>query len=638
MISMKKDILYQIEVDHTRDALLTDFGKAVLSDRYLLESESFQGLFARVASYYANDKAHARRLYDYISKIWFMPATPVLSNGGTRRGLPISCFLNEVNDDLHGIVNIWNENVWLASSGGGIGTYWGNVRSIGEKVRGNGRTSGIVPFICVQDSLALAVSQGNLRRGSSAVYLPIWHPEIEEFIEIRRPTGGDHNRKALNLHHGVVITNDFMEAVLNDGAWELKSPKDGSTVTVVRARDLWIRLLLARIETGEPYLLFIDHVNNALPEVYKKLGLSTKTSNLCSEITLHTGVDHIGQQRTAVCCLSSLNLEKYEEWQDNDLFIVDIMHFLDNVLQDFIDNASDEHSAARYAAMRERSIGLGVMGWHSFLQSKMIPIESVMAKVWNRKIFAHIKKEADRASNLLAKEKGPCPDAAEAGLMERFSHKTAIAPTASISIIAANSSPGIEPYAANAYTQRTLSGSFNVRNKHLRILLQQKGHDNDETWSSIMNHEGSIQHLPFFSQEEKEVFKTAFEINQKWLVSLAADRTPYICQAQSLNLFLAADIHKKDLHEIHFMAWKQGIKSLYYLRSQSLQRGDKVSMEAKVHSAHQLEMPLPIIAKGQVAVKDHNKLSIVDQAIKMNPPKEGRRVEINEDDECLACQ
>ena len=592
-------------------------------DRYLLEEESFQDLFARVAAYYADDIDHAQRLYDYISKIWFMPSTPVLSNGGTTRGLPISCFLNEVKDDLKGIVKVWNENVWLASSGGGIGTYWGNVRSIGERVRGNGRTSGIVPFVCVQDSLALAVSQGNLRRGSSAVYLPMWHPEIEEFIEIRRPTGGDHNRKALNLHHGVAITNDFMNAVLADGAWELKSPKDGTTVSVVKARDLWIRLLLARIETGEPYLLFIDHVTAAMPESYKKLGLSVKTSNLCSEITLHTGIDHLGCDRTAVCCLASLNLERYDEWKDNELFIIDIMRFLDNVLQDFIDSASDGHSQARYSAIRERSVGLGVMGFHSFLQSKMIPLESVMSKVWNSKMFAHIKSEADKASRILAEEKGPCPDAIDAGLMERFSHKIAIAPTTSISVISGNSSPGIEPYAANVYTQRTLTGSFNVRNKHLKEFLKQKDKDTDEIWSSIMNHEGSVQHLDFLTADEKEVFKTAFEINQKWLISLAADRAPYICQAQSLNLFLAADIHKKDLHDIHLMAWKLGVKSVYYCRSKSLQRGDKVSMEAKMGVAYQLEMPLPAALNGVGGVSGQSGESII---------------KIQEEDECLACQ
>ena len=355
---------YEVTLDHSRDSLLTDFGKAVLLDRYLIEGETFQDLFARVASYYADDQNHAERLYTYISKLWFMPATPILSNGGTKRGLAISCFLNEVTDNLKGIVDSWNENVWLAALGGGIGTYCGNVRSIGEKVRGNGKTSGIIPFIGVQDRLTLAISQGSLRRGSSAVYLPVCHPEIEEFIEIRRPTGGDPNRKSLNLHHGVVISDAFMEAVINDDPWELKSPADRSVMSIIKARDLWIRILLARIETGEPYMLFIDRVNENRPELYKKLGLSVKTSNLCSEITLATGADHLNNERTAVCCLSSLNLEYYEDWSKDKNFILDVMKFLDNVLQDFIDNAPDYHKKAKYSAMRERSVGLGVMGLH----------------------------------------------------------------------------------------------------------------------------------------------------------------------------------------------------------------------------------------------------------------------------------
>ena len=362
----------RVHLDYSRDSLLTEFGMETLSDRYLMPGESYQDLFARVAMFYGDDSAHAQRLYDYISKLWFMPATPVLSNGGTKRGLPISCFLNESNDSLEGIVGLWTENVWLAARGGGIGSYWGNLRSIGEKVGANGKTSGVVPFIRVMDSLTLAISQGSLRRGSAAVYLPIWHPEIEEFIEIRRPTGGDPNRKALNLHHGILVPDDFMRAVETDDEWALTSPKDGSVVRKVRARDLWIRLLTARIETGEPYIINIDHVNRALPEHQKLQGLQVKTSNLCSEITLPTGIDRFGEERTAVCCLSSLNLEKFERWEGEEDFIPDIMRFLDNVLQDFIDSAPDDFARAKYSAMRERSVGLGVMGFHSFLQSKMI--------------------------------------------------------------------------------------------------------------------------------------------------------------------------------------------------------------------------------------------------------------------------
>lgn len=580
-----------IIIDRSRDARLSEFGKAILQDRYLLPGESYQDLFARVAAAYGDDVAHAQRIYDYMSNLWFMPATPILSNGGTKRGLPISCFLNETEDSLTGIVDLWNENVWLASRGGGIGSYWGNLRSIGESVRGNGKTSGVVPFMRVQDSLTLAISQGSLRRGSSAVYLPIDHPEVEEFIEIRRPTGGDPNRKAPNIHHGIAISDAFMKAVEDDGIWELRSPKDRTIISVVNARELWIRILSARIETGEPYLLFIDTVNREIPEHHKKLGLYVKTSNLCSEITLPTGFDHLGKSRTAVCCLSSLNLETYDEWKDHPIFVKDVMRFLDNVLQDFIDTAPPGMERAKYSAMRERSVGLGVMGFHSYLQSKMIPMESVMAKVWNKKIFELIRKQADKASVELAEEKGACPDAEEVGVMERFSNKIAIAPTASISIIAGNSSPGIEPYAANSFTQKTLTGSFTVRNKYLKALLAEKNMDDDETWSSVATHEGSVQHLDFLTQEEKDVFKTAPEIDQLWVVEHAADRAQFICQAQSVNLFMPGDVHKRELHHVHFMAWKKGVKSLYYCRSTSIQRADKVSHQV-AQSEEQLEMKL----------------------------------------------
>lgn len=568
---------YQVRLNHSRDDLLTPFGKATLDDRYLMEGESYQDLFARVASYYGSDAAHAQRLYDYMSQHWFMPATPVLSNGGTSRGLPISCFLNEAEDSLKGIVELWNENVWLASRGGGIGSYWGNLRSIGENVKRNGKTSGVIPFIRVMDSLTLAISQGSLRRGSAAVYLPIWHPEIEEFIELRRPTGGDPNRKALNLHHGVLVSDAFMRAVEQNEEWALLSPKDQSVIRKVSARSLWIRLLTTRIEQGEPYIVYSDTVNNARPEHHKLAGLEVKTSNLCAEITLPTGIDHKGKERTAVCCLSSLNLEYWDQWSKEPQFIPDVMLFLDNVLQDFIDNAPDEMERARYAAMQERSVGMGVMGFHSFLQAKNIPFESAMAKVWNKKMFKHIREQADVASVLLAEERGPCPDAKDYGINERFSNKMAIAPTASISIIAGNASPGIEPINANVFLQKTLSGSFTVRNRHLRKLLQTKGQDTDAVWSSITLNKGSVQHLEFLTQDEKDVFKTAFELDQRWIIEHAADRSPFICQSQSINLFVPANIHKRDLHQIHYQAWKKGVKSLYYCRSLSLQRADDVS-------------------------------------------------------------
>jgi len=602
----------RVEIDNSQNKNLTDFGKAILKDRYLLPGESYQDLFARVASTYGDNDLHAQRIYEYMSNLWFMASTPVLSNGGAGRGLPISCFLNESNDSLDGIVDLWTENVWLASNGGGIGSYWGNLRSIGENVGpSGGKTSGVIPFIRVMDSLTLAISQGSLRRGSAAVYLPVNHPEIEEFIEMRRPTGGDPNRKAPNLHHGVLISDAFMRAVENDEEWGLISPKDQSPVRKITARSLWIRLLTARVEVGEPYLIFSDTVNKAIPEHHKLAGLTVKTSNLCSEITLPTGIDHLGKERTAVCCLSSLNLEKYDEWKDNPIFIEDVMRFLDNVLQDFIDRAPDSMEKSKYAAMRERSVGLGTMGFHSLLQAKMVPFESATAKAWNFKIFRTIQESVDAASKKIGLERGACPDAADYGMIDRFSNKTAIAPTASISIICGGTSPGIEPINGNSYMHKTLSGSFNVRNRHLSKLLKEKGYDNEETWSSITVNEGSVQHLDCLNQNEKDVFKTAYELDQRWIIELAADRTPYIDQAQSVNVFLPADIHKRDLHQIHFTAWKLGMKSLYYCRSKSIQRAEDVSTK----EAGFVKM----------AIKQNYSLPISNQ--------------ISTDyDECLACQ
>jgi ribonucleoside-diphosphate reductase alpha chain len=566
-----------IKIDRSKDANLTDFGKATLTDRYLGQNESFQDLFARVASVYADDNLHAQRIYNYISNLWFMPATPVLSNGGTERGLPISCFLNEANDSLKGITDLWEENVWLAARGGGIGSYWGNLRSIGEKIGKVGKTSGIIPFIKVMDSLTLAISQGSLRRGSAACYLQIDHPEIEEFIEMRRPTGGDVNRRSLNLHHGVLVSDDFMRAVETDSQWALRSPNDGSVQSTISARNLWIRLLTARVETGEPYVVYIDTVNRQIPQHHKLAGLKVKTSNLCSEITLPTGIDNDGKERTAVCCLSSLNLDTYDQWKDNDQFVEDVMRFLDNVMTDFINRAPDEFANAKYSALRERSVGLGVMGLHSYFQQKSIPFGSVMSKVWNKKIFSNIQEKVDAASVALAEERGACPDAAEYGIKERFSNKTAIAPTASISIICGGSSPGIEPIAANSFTHKTLSGSFNVRNKYLKKILEKYNKDTDDVWSSITTNQGSVSHLEFLTAEEKDTFKTAFEIDQRWIIELGADRTPHISQAQSINVFIPADIHKKELHDIHFQAWKKGLKSLYYCRSKSIQRAENVN-------------------------------------------------------------
>ncbi len=577
-------VVEKVVTDPSRDALLTEFGKTTLIDRYLLQGENFQDMFARVATAYADDIGHAQRIYDYISKLWFMPATPVLSNGGAARGLPISCFLNAVGDSLDGIMDTWNENVWLASNGGGIGTYWGGVRSIGEKVGQNGQTSGIIPFIRVMDSLTLAISQGSLRRGSAAVYLDIHHPEIEEFLEIRKPAG-DFNRKSLNLHHGLNITDEFMIAVRDDLPFALRSPKDQAPLKHISARKLWQKIMEMRLQTGEPYIIFSDTVNKQMPSHQKKLGLKVRQSNLCSEIMLHTGMDHNGKERTAVCCLSSVNGETFLEWEKDTLFIEDVFRFLDNVLEDFIARAPDEMERAKYAAYRERSVGLGLMGFHSFLQSQNVPMESAMAKVWNNRMFRHIRRGADAASVKLAQERGACPDAAENNVMARFSHKLAIAPTASISIICGGTSAGVEPIPANCYTHKTLSGSFPVKNPYLEKLLNEKGRNSETVWSSILKNEGSVQHLDFLSEDEKDVFKTAFEIDQRWIIELAADRTPLICQSQSLNIFLPGDVDKWDLHMLHWMAWERGVKSLYYCRSKSVQRASFAGGEELVVDA-----------------------------------------------------
>ena len=571
--------LEDLKPNYSRDKKLTDFGKATLIDRYLLPGEKFQDMFLRVAKKYSDDFEHCKRIYDYISNLWFMPATPVLSNGGAERGLPISCFLNSVEDSLDGILSKWGENVWLASNGGGIGTYWGGVRSIGEPVKGNGQTSGIIPFVRVMDSLTLAISQGALRRGSAACYIDVHHPEIEEFLEIRKPSG-DFNRKSLNVHHGINITDEFMECVRNNSDFDLKSPKTKKVLRTVNARELWQKILETRMATGEPYLVFVDTVNRSMSKHQKDSGLKVTTSNLCSEIMLHTGIDHKGKERTAVCCLSSVNLEKWEEWEKEPMFIEDIMRFLDNVLQDFINNAPESMRNAVYSAIRERSVGLGAMGFHSFLQKNNIPFESGLAKSWNIKFFKHIRKEADKASLILAMEKGACPDADERNVKARFSHKLAIAPTASISIICGGTSACIEPIPANVYTHKTLSGSFTVKNKYLEDLLDKKGLNTEEVWQSILENEGSVQHLSDLTKEEKDCFKTAFEIDQRWIVEFAADRTEFVCQGQSINLFLSSDINKWDLMMLHWKAWETGVKSLYYCRSKSIQRASYAGVEA----------------------------------------------------------
>lgn len=566
-----------VMVDDSRDDLLTPFSKATLKDRYLTEDESYQDRFANCVRYYANDADHAQRLYDYISKLWCMPPTPILSNGGTIKGNLISCFINDMPDSLEGIVGTWNENIWMGAKGGGIGTYVGDLREIGGSVASRGKTSGCISFVKVIDSLTACISQAGNRRGAAAVYMDISHPEIDSFIELRNESGGDPNRKAHNLYHGVCISDAFMKAVQNDADWDLISPKTGKVIETVRAQDLMIKILQTRMNTGTPYIFFSDTVARATPEHHKRSGLVPHTSNLCIEITLPTGIDHRGEDRTAVCCLFQPNAEKFDEWKDNDLFFKDIAYFLDNVLQDFIDNAGEHFVKARYSAMRERSIGVGMMGFHSFLQSKQLPYEGVMAKVWNKKIFTRLKTKMDEASRELAEERGACPDAAEHGIMERFSYKTAIAPTASVSIICGGTSAGIDIIPANVFTQKTLDGSFEVKNLYLQKVLASYGKDTRTIWNSITDKQGSVQHLDFMTQDERDVFKTSFEVDQRYHIEYAADRAPMIDQSQSLNVSLRPEVDKRDLWKLHELAWKLGVKTMYYLRSMSVNQVNSTS-------------------------------------------------------------
>ena len=551
----------------------TDFGLAVLQDRYLLEGETSDAMFIRVAKSYAYDEDHKQRMYGYMRAMWFMPATPILSNAGTKRGLPISCFLNHVEDSLESISSTWNENVWLAAKGGGIGTCWSDVRSVGQTVQGRGGSSGIIPFVKVMDSLTLAISQGSLRRGASACYLDISHPEIEEFLEIRKPTG-DFNRKSLNIHQGITISDHFMYAVVNNKKWNLIDPATKEVKNTVIARDLFQKVIETRIATGEPYIVFSDVVNRQLAPHHQKLNLQVRQSNLCSEIMLPTGIDYNGQNRTAVCCLGSVNLEYFDEWEKDSLFIEDCLLFLDRVLAKFIECTEnlEGFEKARYSASQENSVGLGAMGFQSFLQKNHVSFESVTAKSWNIRIFKHIHDQATKANANLAQLLGACPDAQKTGHKRRFSYMLAIAPTANISIIAGGCSPCIEPINSNIYTHKTLTGSFEVKNKYLVKLLQEKGKDQPEIWDQILEDQGSIQKLDFLTDEEKSVFQTAFEIDQRWIVEFAGDRSPYIDQGQSVNLFMKGNADKWDLLMVHVKAWQLGIKSLYYLRSRSVQR------------------------------------------------------------------
>jgi len=565
-------------IDYSRDELLTDFGKTTLKDRYLLPTEdSPQDGFLRAAKAFSDNDEMAERIYSYASKLWFMYSTPVLSNAGSKRGMPISCFLNYVGDSREGLTGHYTENAWLASVGGGIGGYWGHIRSDGTMTSGGSQSSGSIPFLHVVDSEILAFSQGKTRRGSYAAYMDISHPEIIEFIEMRKPSGGDIHRKCLNLHHGVNISNEFMQLIDNcikeptyDDSWNLVDPHTKKVVRTISARELWQKILETRVATGEPYVSFIDTINDALPETQKKLGLEVHHSNLCTEITLPTS-----DNRTAVCCLSSVNLEKYDEWKNDTLFIPDLIRFLDNVLQYFIDNAPEELFRARFSANNERSLGLGAMGFHAYLQSKGIPFESVLAKSLNLKIFKTIKAQAVEESKRLAIKRGEAPDMEGTGM--RNAHLLAIAPNASSSIICGTTSPSVEPYRANAYVQKTMSGSFLVKNKYLEKLLEKKGINNDETWTSILANRGSVLHLKELSDYEKDTFKTAIEINQQWVIEHAADRQQYICQGQSINVFVPADVNVKELHDIHMLAWKRKLKTLYYCRSEAIKRAELVS-------------------------------------------------------------
>ena len=565
-----------IQIHPERDDKLTDFGKATLHDRYLLPDEGPQDAFRRVAKAYQDDDEHGQRIYDYMSKHWFMPATPVLSNGGTTRGLPISCFLNEVGDSFDSIDATQSENMWLASKGGGIGTFWGRLRSIGERVGRVGKTSGIIPFMKVMDSQTLAVSQGSLRRGSAATYLQISHPEILEFIHMRKPTGGDPDRKCLNLHHGVVVDDKFMRAVEQDEPYNLISPHTGEVIKTIHARTLWHKILDMRIETGEPYLLFIDSVNRALAPHALKLQLLCSTSNLCVEITLHTS-----SERTAVCCLSSLNIETYDEWKPHfEQLVLDVIRFLDNVLQSFIDTAPDTHKKAVYSARMERSIGLGVMGFHGYLMSRGWSYGSVESHKFNRRFFKEFAEHNHKANIVLGAEKGPCPDWERAdieGPPLRCTNTSAIAPTASISIICGGASAGTDLIPANIYTHKTLSGSFTVKNKYLQAELHALGKDTREVWSQILRDKGSVKNLKFLPLETRDVFKTAFEIDQMQVVFMGGDRAPHINQSQSLNVFINPDANKGYVNNLHLEAWRRNIKSLYYCRSKAIRRAENIT-------------------------------------------------------------
>ena len=572
---MPKQNYLGLQIDLSRDELFDKLGKLRLKESYMREDEeSPQHRFAYVSKQFGTDDAHAQRLYDYASKHWLSYSTPILSFGKSKRGMPISCFLNYIEDTAEGLVQNLSETNWLSMLGGGVGIGFG-IRAADEK------STGVMPHLKTYDASSLAYRQGKTRRGSYAAYLDITHPDIMMFLEMRKPTG-DQNIRALNLHHGVNISDRFMEIVERcmtdpdaDDGWNLLDPHSGAIRETVSARALWQKILELRMETGEPYVHFIDTSNRLLPEFQKKLGLKIHQSNLCSEIILPTD-----ERRTAVCCLSSLNIETYDAWSKDPMFLKDVAEMLDNVLQYFIDNAPDAVERAKYSATRERSIGIGALGFHAYLQKKGIAWESAVAKGTNMRIFRLIRGKLNDANMELGKERGEAPDAKGTG--RRFSHVMAIAPNASSSIIVGNTSPSIEPFRANAYRQDTLSGSFLNKNKHLDIILRKKCEadktlDIDEIWSSIIANDGSVQHLTFLDNKERDIYKTSMEIDQRWIIEHAADRQKFIDQAQSLNLFFRPDVNVKYLHAVHYLAWKQGLKTLYYCRSEKLGKADKVS-------------------------------------------------------------
>jgi ribonucleoside-diphosphate reductase alpha chain len=577
-----------ISIDLERDKLFDELGIKRLKESYMKEDEeSPQHRFAFVSKSFSSNPEHAQRLYDYSSKHWLSYSTPILSFGRSKRGMPISCFLNYIEDTAEGLVDNLSETNWLSMLGGGVGIGFG-IRSADDK------STGVMPHLKIYDASSLAYRQGRTRRGSYAAYLNISHPDIISFLEMRKPTG-DPNVRCLNLHHGINITDDFMHIIetcmLDPEAkddWELKDPHSGEVREVVSAKELWQKILELRMMTGEPYIHFIDTSNKHLPQFLKDKGLKIHQSNLCSEIILPTN-----EERTAVCCLSSLNLETYDEWKNDTLFLADIAEMLDNVLQYFIDNAPSSIQRAVYSASRERSIGIGALGFHAYLQRNGIAFEGVMAKVANNRIFSSIRKGLDAANKKLGLERGEAPDAVGTG--NRFSHLMAIAPNASSSIIMGNTSPSIEPYRANAYRQDTLSGAYLNKNRWLDELIIKLSHDKPEdwyndVWSSIIANDGSVQHLEWMSDHDKDVFKTSMEIDQRWVIELASDRQQYIDQAQSLNLFFRPDVNLKYLHACHFLAWKKGLKTLYYCRSEKIGKADKVAKKIEREVIKELDM------------------------------------------------